>query len=66
MERKDYRIARIESAIYNGHGVKKKGKSRHIWTPEDFLAKKPMTTGNMMKKVEQLNRLFGGKDVRNG
>ena len=66
MDRLDYRTARIESAIYNGHGIKKKGKSKHIWTPDVFLAKKPMTQGNMMKKVEQLNRLFGGKDIRNG
>jgi len=66
MERKDFRIARIESAIYNGNRVKKKGKSNHIWTPQDFLAKKKMDQGSMMKKVEQLNRLFGGKDIRNG
>lgn len=40
-----------------------KTKPKH-YRPEDFLPREVMTDEDMLKTVENLNRLFGGEDLR--
>ena len=61
----DLSVGIISATIANAH----KGKSKKSFKPKDFIptygeAPKP-TWQQMLAKVEQLNKAFGGKDLRN-
>ncbi len=62
IDRQEFRVAKLCSSIYNASGTKKLDKTE--FSPEDFLPKKEIEQGNLLKKVEALNRMFGGLDNR--
>ena len=62
IDRKEYRVAKICSSIYNASGTKKRNKK--AFSPDDFLPKKEIVKVNLLKKVEALNIMFGGLDKR--
>lgn len=64
-ERKDFRIAKLGSIIYNANNVKRKGGSKKAWFPQDFLPKKEKSNWqDQLMLVEILNKAFGGLDKR--
>ena len=60
----EYRNASIRAAIYETSRTS--NTDRH-WTPEDFLPgkKKEISSSDMLRKIENLNMMFGGIDNRN-
>ena len=64
MESQLYQTGMICSSTYNANGAKKRGGG--LFTPDDFMGKeeKSKTWQDNLKKVETLNKLFGGIDKR--
>jgi len=59
VEREQYNVAVIISAIYNTvRDPKKKSKP---FMPEDFLPKKPKTTDDLINEVKAITGMFGGR-----
>lgn len=65
MDRQEFRVAKICASIYNANGVKNKGMKKGF-SPQDFLPKQEVVNNadGLLKKVEMLNKMFGGIDKR--
>ena len=60
-ERHQMRNALLASVIANFAPKSKRGR---VYKPKDFMPKKKQTQEEMLREVERLNRMFGGRDLR--